>query len=283
MSQIERDVIRLPLSVIHLIEHLRDEQPDRRQRLATVFEHFSRSWFIASWTDILPVEISCAVAQTFNTENQLPIPEIFGRGFLFGVSVKARTMLPKNWSSENMSKFSWLAAQSGALFNLLTFPNEPNRTRQKQRITDLDNHNASAIEDLRAVREPYKKDMHRRAQYASYTYEHQDQLRVALNSIGRTFDDFIALGIDGLTQFWSMVPSLDVDCELTLYRDRQWHRKIQANDVRDIGYLALAVPYCDIVVVERFWARALQETGLANKYRVTVCADLSELSMLFSN
>ena len=108
-------------------------------------------------------------------------------------------------------------------------------------------------------------------------------MRIALNVIGRTFDEFIALGLDDLTRFWSMVPSLDVDCELTLYRDRQWHRNVQANDVRDIGHLALAVPYCDIVVVERFWARALQETGLAEKYEVTVCADLSDLSMLFDH
>jgi hypothetical protein len=74
-----------------------------------------------------------------------------------------------------------------------------------------------------------------------------------------------------------------VDCELTLYRDRQWPRKVQANDVGDIGHLALAVPYCDVVVVERFWARALQETGLAEKYRVAVCADLAELSTLLGN
>jgi hypothetical protein len=182
-----------------------------------------------------------------------------------------------------MNKLGWLASQPGALFDLLTHPNEPNRVRQKQFISEVGYENALAAENLRAVRKLYAKDMHRRAQFAGYTYEFHDQIRTVLTSIGRTVDDFISLGVDGLVQFWSLVPSLDVDCELTLYRDRQWSRKIPANDVRDIGHLALAIPYSDVVAVERFWAGALEETGLAEKYQFAVCSDLTELSSLLGD
>lgn len=42
-------------------------------------------------------------------------------------------------------------------------------------------------------------------------------------------------------------------------------------------HMALAVPYCDIVVTERFWTRASEDTGLAQKYGTVVCAVLAEL------
>jgi hypothetical protein len=61
-------------------------------------------------------------------------------------------------------------------------------------------------------------------------------------------------------------------------RDRQWSRKVQPNDVRDIAQLAIAVPYCDAVVVERFWKRAITETGLGKKYETEVFCDIAELA-----
>lgn len=65
LRRVDRDEIRLPLSIIHLIEHMRAEEPGKRQRLAEVFERFSRGWFFAAWSDILPVEIARAVGHTF--------------------------------------------------------------------------------------------------------------------------------------------------------------------------------------------------------------------------
>ena len=65
------------------------------------------------------------------------------------------------------------------------------------------------------------------------------------------------MGRKGLSRFWSDIPSINADSELTAYRDRQWSRQIQPNDVRDLAQLAIAVPYCDAVVVEKFWKRDL--------------------------
>jgi hypothetical protein len=74
-----------------------------------------------------------------------------------------------------------------------------------------------------------------------------------------------------LSRFRSGIPSLNTDCELTAYRDRPWSRQIQP---RDLAQLAIAVPYCDAVVVEKFWKRAITETGLGQKYRTGVFCDL---------
>jgi hypothetical protein len=282
LARVERDQIRLPLNVIHLIELLRHESPDKRERLARVFELFSRGWFFAAWADIIPIEIARAVAQTFDPASICSSPEVFGRGVLFGIGARGRKELLNGRADANLRYLSWFAAQPGALLDLLTYPNEGGRCVQKQRISELGARDAAAAEVLRIARKPSPKPVHRRAQYAGYTADHLDQIVVDLRAVGRSVDDFMALGADGLTEFWSRVPSLDADCELTLYRDRQWPRAIHPNDIRDLGHLALAIPYCSTVVVERFWARAIQETGLAKKYGVAVCADLSELAAAVS-
>ena len=276
LRRVDCDEIRLPLSILHLIEHMNAEEPGRRQRLAEVLERFSRGWFFAAWSDILPVEIARAVDQTFGTSS-LPPPAVFGRGFMFGVGTTARAAFLPEWTQMDLQRFAWLAAQPGALLDLLTFPNESGRARQKQRISEVSRRNAEAAEALRAARRPYAKSLLRRAQYAGYTYELQERVGTALTALGKTFDDFIGLGVDGLIEFWSKVPSLDVDCELTVYRDRQWSRSVDENDVRDIGHLAIAIPYCNAVVVERLWARAIQETRLDQKYGVRVSTDLMDL------
>lgn len=276
-DEVKSDRIRLPLSNIHFIEHLRMESPGRRQRLAQVFDLFSRSWYMASWSNVLPVEIYRAIAIAFAERPAMTRPQVFGKGFLFGLGPKEMQLLLDGRSKQQLNLLQSVASLPGAIFDLLTFSNEPGREQQNTTVTEVSRSNAVAAEKLRFLRKNHSKKVHRRAQYAGYTFHHQDLILLSLGAIGRTLDEFLDLGLGGLMDFWSNVPSLDVDCELTLYRDRQWSKSVDPNDVRDIGFLALAVPYCDVVVTERFWARAAEETGLAKKYGTAVYTDLSEV------
>lgn len=268
--------LRIPLNTIHLIEHLRAEDPGRRQRLAEVFELFGGGWYMASWSLTLPFEIHQAVANAFGVAQRIASIEIFGRGFLFGLSPAVRKLLEEGRTEARVGLLQHIAALPGATFELLTFPNEPGRSKQNRTITDLAKANTDAAESLRQLRRSDGPEVSRRAQYAGYTLHHHDLLLQELQSIGKNLDAFLSLGIERLGRFWSSIPSLDVDCELTLYRDRQWTRAVEGNDVRDIGHLALAIPYCDVVATERFWTRAAAETGLAKKYETAVCSDLTQ-------
>jgi hypothetical protein len=137
--------------------------------------------------------------------------------------------------------------------------------------------NAQAAEDLRARRRPYSEEIWRRAQGAQYTIEFENQLRLALEANGRRVQDFFGLGPAGMTKFFSLVPTLHVDCELLMYRDKQWTRRAEPNDFNDLWYLIEAVPYCDVVVTEHFWHRAIQERRLDSRYQTTVLSDLNDL------
>ena len=277
LVKVERDEIRFPLNLLHLIELLRKGDASARRRLAEVFEHFSCGYFFAAWSEIIPVEILEALGHTFSTDVHAKL-EVFGHGFMFGIGAGARERLSEAVPGINLASLSSLAAQPGTLFDLLTRENEINRKLQNARISQLNKTDAAAAEHLRAQRKPYVKDLHKWAQYAGYTLEFEDQIKKGLQAVGRSFSDFKALGLDRLVDFWSRVPSLDVDCELTLYRDRQWSRQVDANDVTDIGHMALAIPYCNAAVVERFWYRAIEETGLQKRYRTATYTDISDLA-----
>jgi hypothetical protein len=276
LQKIRNDAVRLPLGTIHFVEHLQNENQARRERLAEVFELYSQGWCFASWSDVCRCEIQEGLAQIF-CGTQSARPQIFGRGFMFTASAGGREIVWKDRTQESLAFFSVVSAQPGTLFDLLTTIIEGNRRQQKVSTAKLSLDNATAAEDLRLRRRNCSRDEYRRAQYATSTLEHEKVICKTLAVMQRSVKDFLALGEKRLMEFWSDVPSIDTECELTAYRDRQWSRKVEPNDVRDIAQLAVAVPYCDAVVVEKFWKRAITETGLGQKYGTKVFSDLVEL------
>jgi hypothetical protein len=275
LSKVQSGHVRLPLNTIHLIEHLRNADADARKRLAEVYEIYSGGWFFAAWSDVIPVELAQVLKQIFGQPDKTEW-SVFGRGFMFGVGASERELLEKFCS--DIEFLGWLTACPGALIDLLTCENEHNRRLQNTQIAKIGRDDAVAIEQLRSQRKPFPKTIHRQAQYARYTLSFQRQVAQLLSSLGRSLDDFVSLGPDGLMDFWSRVPSLDVDCELTMYRDRQWSRNVEPNDISDVGHLALALPYCDVVVVERFWNRAICETELSEKHGTQIFTDIRDLT-----
>jgi len=192
-------------------------------------------------------------------------------------SAKGREILSKDHTREFLAFTTAVSSQPGALFDLLTTTLEANRKQQKASTTILSIQNARASQDLRTRRRQCSREEYRRAQHATCTLEHEKTLVHELSAMNRSIKDFLALEATGMSQFWSEIPSINTDCEPTAYRDRQWSRQIQPNDVRDLAQLAIAVPYCDTVVVEKFWKRAIIETGLGQRYRTQVICDLAEL------
>lgn len=280
LAAVECGDIRLPISSLHLIELMRAEAPERRIRLAEVFERFGQGWFTAAWSNVLPAEIDRGVAIAVGQRPLPPVPEVFGRGFMFGLPPVIRKEMESQRSGERLNLLEQIAALPGAVLDLVTFQSEEGRGRQNKSIVGLNQEDAASVEESRGQFRQHSKAMHRRAKLARYTYDFQDQIATSLARSGVSLESFLSRGVEFLTEFWFKIPSLHVDCELTLYRDRQWSRNVDPNDFADIGHLVLNVPYCSAVVVERFWARALSETRLAKTYGTNVYSNLAGLSAI---
>ncbi|HEX3152646.1 MAG TPA: hypothetical protein VHR66_31530 [Gemmataceae bacterium] len=54
-------------------------------------------------------------------------------------------------------------------------------------------------------------------------------------------------------------------------------RAIDHNDIRDLDAMSIAVPYCNVIVVEKYWGHQVGATRLDAKYGAKVLTDLREL------
>jgi hypothetical protein len=77
--------------------------------------------------------------------------------------------------------------------------------------------------------------------------------------------------------FFLDIPTMDIWINLNVLRDNDTGRAIHRNDTNDIAFLSIAIPYCDIVVVEKYWAHQLTTNGFDKKYKCLVLTDLTEL------
>jgi hypothetical protein len=82
-------------------------------------------------------------------------------------------------------------------------------------------------------------------------------------------------------RFFQSMPTSYCNAQLTLYRDMQSHRKIQANDLHDIMSLSIAIPYSNVVVTERLWQAAVIQTKLDKLYGTLVLRSVKALASLF--
>jgi hypothetical protein len=277
LAAVNRDELRLPINYLHLIELARESRDRRRIDLGAIFELFARGWHVAAWSHILPRELDRAVARVLELATIPPLPEVFGRGLFFGLPPSSREQLRHEFGPSAFAQLERIAGLPGAILDVVSSPDEENRHKQNASIAARAVKDTEAIEKDRQASRSESREVLRRVKMAEYIRSFHEQLGASLSSVGHNLDSFFSRGPEFAVRFWSEVPSLHVDCELTLYRDRQWSRAVEPNDIIDIAHIALTVPYCAAVVVERFWARALKETGVAQKYGTAVCTDLEEL------
>ncbi|ABW12186.1 hypothetical protein Franean1_2763 [Parafrankia sp. EAN1pec] len=82
---------------------------------------------------------------------------------------------------------------------------------------------------------------------------------------------------DRVRQFLEDLPSRWVTRELRRLRHRNPQQRWHPHDLNDVNALSAAVPYCDVVVTERQWARHINSSGLSDRYSTTVLHDLSRI------
>ncbi len=78
-------------------------------------------------------------------------------------------------------------------------------------------------------------------------------------------------------EFWESIPSLHVEMELHTQMHRQTSKPWTSHDDRDIGFLALAIPTCDVVVTEKFWVDLSIRRKLHDCYGTLLFSDLRDL------
>lgn len=267
-----------PLSSHHYYENHKQRNIRRRHHMASVMAAISQYDTIASIWDVLPGELDHALHARFGRP-QLTRPVLaFGSGIEFAFGAP-KSVLPIPAGLEHALKeriyaaiqFAMLGGDTASLGLVLSqLPSafslfDDYFRSSRQRLNDLALGGRIARNDVR------------REVAAAALEEITGPMREALRRAEMTFEEFAGLGESGSIEFLHDLPSRDVDLELLQLRHRNPQKAWDMNDLTDVSALAMAVPYCDVVVTERLWADLVKRANLHKKYNTVVLADLNDL------
>jgi hypothetical protein len=106
--------------------------------------------------------------------------------------------------------------------------------------------------------------------------EFQNILPRALEERGLVLAEVIS-DIESARAFVRAMPSTEVSIELKTAWHKNGEKQWTANDIYDIDAMALAIPYCDVVVTEKACHHILTFAGLGERMHTVLLRDLNDL------
>jgi hypothetical protein len=248
-----------PLSDAHFMEAAKISDNDRRRKLAKLMVRLSGGWFLASASNLLMPELRRAVALQFEKpltdEAIVPISR----------SLKVALKDPDKLTASDLSK----KTPSVMLEELLA------TARVDRNFLSRWERFAAEHEAGRELRWGVSREIRKRVYCAMLTKGILNRLEAVTRESGLDMNDLDSLPPQRWVELLERVPFFDVEINLHVERNEHRDRKIAPNDEIDLGFLSRAVPYCHVVVTEKFWTALIHRTKLDVKYRTRVGYDLN--------
>jgi hypothetical protein len=284
-----------PLSAAHYMEMLKIKDPAQRRDVAAAMEDLSGFVTLMSRAVVMQLEIEGVLdARLGPAEICYPTVDLLGHGFgpAFGRDGTLRTRdrhgqdITGSLTPEQRAALA--EADMSAQRAMLAGPN--NDQLDALRARGWDPQAAVGVAERRAAQErelvtilaadPRWRRGRLRDVVAAReaVIELFDMLGAALRLRGLRVHDAMA-DRDATRSLVRSMPSSDVavDLKTQMHRNAQRAARWSANDVFDMDALALAVPYCDVVVTEKHAADALGRAGAPDRYGTTVLTSLAPL------
>lgn len=270
-----------PMSNAHVIEIRKTADVAHRERLAHVISEISKGWTLAPSSYMVPKELRISLARMYNNEI-LPRPSAIGRGFAFAFGRSAELLSSFGATEETMHVLEERLADYAYLMKILVGKDEAINTQAVNDFRDRAQAFAGANDQQRKKGKPLSKVVRKRAYIADLTYHFQADITSILPLYKKSFGDFLALGKSKLVSFFESSPTLHVEVELAVERDDFWNKPIEANDMIDISFLSVAIPYCDVVITEKFWTDIAKRRKLDQIYDTVILSDLSAIERVLN-
>jgi hypothetical protein len=269
-----------PLSGTHVIETRKMANLPRRHRLSQAMSNVSRGWTIAPNYVITRFELRASVGKTFG--DQLPAePVVFGKGIPFACGIRQKLQNLEGVDVAMPMHISKMIddymSDARVIEDFMCGGDDQINLSAVKKYEQGQHEIAKNQEQFRNDMKPLGHAVHKRAYCANLTLAIRPKLIPILADFGKSMQDFLRLGTDKLMTFFSEVPTLDVETELAVARNEDWNKGIHTNDSSDISFLSVAIPYCDIVVTEKYWRHKVRTAKLDRKYNTIVLDDLAQL------
>jgi hypothetical protein len=265
-----------PLSLTHYMETHKHRDPDARSRLAKFMLGLSGGQTLIDLGHITRFELENALFRLFPHRvraDQIPQLNLLGWGVFHSAGKGSKGMklsgpslerIPRKLSSE-LELTATLLMEQALLSGVMPFTKE-----EAPRAPDSDapQRFRDHLEHLKIRVGSLGRDLRERTLYAISMVDILEPLNDALEKYNISREEFEALGIAGFCSLLDNMPTRRVDIHI----QRQWAKnpslKSRLSDLNDMGILAPASIYCDVLVTEKQFADLVQRDGFQCNARI---------------
>jgi hypothetical protein len=283
LDAVDAGRVIFPLTASHFIETAKDPKPERRARLAEVMVLLSRCVTMAASPWLIRAQLRSGIRALFDSNAMPPQVTVFGIGpfFAFSADYPPRSDRPRHQLTAAMTKH--YSCTADGMRSLLSMPIEEFRSHGIEAVQRDAEDFARQEEGSRQANWDCPPDMRRRIYMARTFVTFDTEVTRALAEIGRTKEDFAALGPDRIMEFLAHCPILQAELELFCARNDHRDRDIEVNDCSDIAHVQLGVAYCDALVTEKFWSHLIRRARLDTRFQCQVFSSVNELEPMLRN
>lgn len=297
-SAVDSGRATLVLAAAHYSEILKVGSPRQRRDLADVMESLTRFRTLVSRVTVMKLELAAALDFVLRLTPRDPEIDLIGHGVChaFGHSNGGFRIRDRATGEDVTSQFreeygpeKFDAYMANALLELERRPlRGPEMKPQKLQTFGYAPHQVLQIAKNRADEEraqtlrldgrgPWRRERLPGVVSArELLIEFQNMAPTAFQERGVGLEDILTSPEAGVA-FMRSMPSTDVSMTLKTAWHRNRDKPWSANDIYDIDAMALAVPYCDVVVTEKACHHALVSTGMDVRMNTVILRDLPSL------
>jgi hypothetical protein len=268
----------VPFSLVNVVETAAPQDRGRRNRLAKFLVRLSRGNAVLPFTATITWEMTNALG--FILRRGKPIHVRYslirpGIGQALGKRLRVEGATPAVEAAVMRDALS----PRETLFALRSLGANRKITKQMQ---DAEEQAVAMFERIRAwATSALTPHQHRGYMLAELLSKGEEgkAFKAALKDVQVTQAEFQThfASSEDWDRFLERVPALDIHLTLGVQRDQNVYQQIKRNDFRDLAWLAVALPYANLVVAERNWGHLARARRLDELYGTTVIFDTSEL------
>jgi hypothetical protein len=261
----------VPLSLANLDETTKTQRMDGgRERLARFMFEISKGYTIMPYSSVIDAEIYDAVLRRTGRKG-LAI-NIIKKGISNLVGAKAS--IKGNIPDDLKKKLERVTGSPETLLFLLS-------QRRPERYLKRDD----SLQRIVEIYEKGRKDVQKIPDQYRYPIEMYKVFRDAINpkiaplmmALGIKPEDLMLNGRKGMEEFMIEMTTLYTSFRMTFQVQLDTSRKIQLNDVYDEASLAIAIPYCDVVVADKFWVSIAKQCKLDKTYHTVILSGVKDV------
>jgi hypothetical protein len=285
------------LSASHYAEMLKIKDPEQRRAIADVMEDLTDFGTLVSRVVVMELELAAVLDQFAQSGSWFrPVP-LIGRGVrhAFGLQSGLRIMGPSGDESERVRErmgvaaFEEFVAKANLMLERGVLRGPADDGVDRMRTLGWNPEAALKVAENRAAEE--RNQMQRLD--ADGGRWRRGRLRdvVAARELFIEFQTILPRALAdrhlslqnvmsdprSANAFVRAMPSTEVSIQVKTAWHRNRDKPWTANDIYDIDAMALAVPYCDIVVTEKACRHALTAGGLDRRMHTAILRDLRDL------